>query len=371
MPKPLKRILIATVSLVVFFAALELVLRAVGFFYPPIEPIQIWNRVEDQAMRLGISMHAEAPLQLWAPEPGAEIPWGRDEKINPDGFRGPLMVEQKRPGVLRIATLGDSSTFGYDVGYADTYSGQLQVQLEQRGIPCEVLNAGVVGFTVRQGLERYRELVRPFRPDVVIAAFGAVNDSLDALQSIPDKEKIALQVRLGGFWTQVRISVRKELRTAHLIAKLADSSRAENSRERDRIFQKELLEDRMRRSSGQVDWPGRRRVPLDDFAACLEELAAAVRQDGARLILLSMPRKPVAEAEMPILTEYSKTLVETGARLGVPVVDGRSAFARSVGQGQRVGDLFVDHYHPSPNGHRVLAAALAKELEANPPPPAR
>jgi hypothetical protein len=180
-----------------------------------------------------------------------------------------------------------------------------------------------------------------------------------------------MQVRLGGFWTQARIWVRKELRIAHFLSKIDDDMHPERRRVRDRAFEKEKHEAELRGSVGQVDWPGVRRVPLADFADCLTELDQAVRADGGTLVLLSMPRRPVVENGSPVVVEYSKKVAEVGARLSDEVVDGRAAFARAVGDGAKVPQLFADSYHPSPLGHKILAQELCDRIAAGHPAPTR
>ena len=39
-----------------------------------------------------------------------------------------------------------------------------------------MLAAGVIGFTCVQGLRRFDAVVAPLEPDVVVLAFGAVNE---------------------------------------------------------------------------------------------------------------------------------------------------------------------------------------------------
>ncbi len=364
MPKFLLRALIAIVSIVLVLGVIELVLRLSGFVYPPVEPIQIWNRLEDKDMRLGKSLHVESPEQLWVPNAGAEIPpaWAKDERVNEAGYRGPVLSLAKKPGVLRIATLGDSSTFGYAVGYADTYSAQLEKLLNENGVKAEVLDGGVIGFTVRQGLERYRKLIRDYKPDVVIEAFGAVNDHLPALQGIADNQKIRMHVELGGYWTQIGITLRSELRIAHWMAKFSDDAHPERRKARDDAFIAERERAKIENQMGKVDWKGLRRVPLVDFEACLMELKSAVEADGARLILISMPRQPMIEKQEPVLLEYSKKVLEIGEREKLDVVDGRALFAAELAKGKTVQDLFKDAYHPAPLGHSLLAHELFAKL---------
>ncbi|MCC6405794.1 MAG: hypothetical protein IT453_01415 [Planctomycetes bacterium] len=365
MPKLVKRLLIALLSVTVFFGAAEALLRANGFEYPPLEPIQVWNRVEDKEIRLGTSMHEYAERQMWRPRVGAEVPWGGT--INEFGYRGPALKKEKTPGVLRIATLGDSSTFGHSVKYEDTYSAQLEKFLDVAGYDCEVLDAGVVGFTIRQGIERYDELVREFQPDIVIEAFGAVNDHLQALQSVPDKEKIAMNVATGGFWTQIGLWLRQDSRIVHFVAKRIDLAKGVTSDVRGKVFLERKKEAELDPYVGLVKFPGKRRVPLDDFEACLLELEKRVEADGGRLILVSMPRQPEVEAKSPVLLEYSKMVLDVGARQGLDVVDGRALFQAALAEGRTVEQLFADAYHPKPAGHRLLAQALGKAIVAHLP----
>jgi hypothetical protein len=82
----------------------------------------VWNDDEDRNLRKKLGMFVEDPAQLWVPKPGVEVPYGsaEGERINSKGFRGPERGE-RRPGVLRVFALGDSSTFGMGVPYPDTW----------------------------------------------------------------------------------------------------------------------------------------------------------------------------------------------------------------------------------------------------------
>lgn len=80
---------------------------------------------------------------------------------------------------LRILALGDSLTAGFGLKPADGFTDQLQRSLEAKGVPAEILNAGVSGDTTAGGLARLGWALGD-RPDMVILALGA-NDSLRAL----------------------------------------------------------------------------------------------------------------------------------------------------------------------------------------------
>jgi lysophospholipase L1-like esterase len=360
----LKRAALAVASVVVFFGLLELGLRAAGFWYPPEdEPIAIWNRLEDQDMRMGRGMHASVPRQLWVPRPGSDVPWGKAETINAAGYRGPLRPLEKRPGCVRIVTLGDSSTFGHSVPYEGTYSAQLETLLREHGLDVEVIDFGVVGYTIRQGLERYKAVARAWHPDFVVAAFGAVNEHLQAPLDVVDADKIEAGMELGGFWAGLGLVLRKESRVVHLLCRCVDALRGVTEDDRHKAFMKVRKHENQRAYMGAVEWRGTRRVSLEDFERALVELEAAALADGARLVLLSMPRRKKIEKDSPVLLEYSALVARLARERGLPLVDGRAAFQAVLAGGAGEEALFADGYHPKPKGHRLLAMSLAQAIQ--------
>jgi lysophospholipase L1-like esterase len=302
----------------------------------------------------GRSLHVRDARELWRPAPGELVPWGRDV-INAAGFRGPLVALEKTPGVLRIATLGDSSTFGYGVNYAECWTAQLAERLDASGVRAECIDAGVIGSTVRQGLERYRVRVRPYRPDVVIAAFGAVNEHVSALRRSDDELIRTLAFEDGAAGRFAR-RLRADVRLVHVLAWLADESRggrtelqAEERRERAR---------RGRALGAEIDaaWPGERRVSIAEFAKFLRELDTEVRADGAQLVLLAPGRASAVYVQKPVVQAYTDATFEVARSLSLPLVDGRAALGV---EGAEYDALYLDYYHPNPEGHRRLADALS------------
>ena len=92
-----------------------------------------------------------------------------------EGLRSarPGEVFARRAARQRVAIVGDSFTFGLEVGYEDTWGHRLERAL---GPDVQVLNFGVDGYGVDQAYLRYRRDVRPWRPDVVI--FGLITHDL-------------------------------------------------------------------------------------------------------------------------------------------------------------------------------------------------
>ena len=78
-----------------------------------------------------------------------------------------------QPAQRRIALLGDSFTFGLEVGYEQTWGYELEKLL---GREFQVLNFGVDGYGVDQAFLRYRRDAAPWHPEVVI--LGVISDDL-------------------------------------------------------------------------------------------------------------------------------------------------------------------------------------------------
>lgn len=107
-------------------------------------------------------------------QPGFRLKSGAfDISINSLGLRGPKVSIQKPTGVQRIAVIGGSSVYGYlvndDQVAARLLEARLQATMDQ---PFEVLNAGVPGYDLAQSTARFREVVLPMQPDIVILYLG-------------------------------------------------------------------------------------------------------------------------------------------------------------------------------------------------------
>ena len=98
--------------------------------------------------------------------------------LNSTGFRDGEFPETKPSSTFRIICLGDSWTFGANVGQQDAYPQRLQALLRQEFPKADfkVFNLGVLGYSSYQGLELLKKNVNEFLPDLVVIAF-AMNDS--------------------------------------------------------------------------------------------------------------------------------------------------------------------------------------------------
>ena len=81
---------------------------------------------------------------------------------------GPNVSYAARQPQYRVATVGDSFTFGLEVPFEVSWPNRLEQQL---GSQTQVLNFGVNAYGVDQAYLRYSRDVRPWHPDLVVLAF--------------------------------------------------------------------------------------------------------------------------------------------------------------------------------------------------------
>lgn len=121
------------------------------------------------------------PYLFQIPKPASRTRVGQAEvEINSLGFRGAEFAPRKPAGSYRIFALGGSTTFGYPEAIpttADTYPFKTQEELRRRlgTRAVEVVNAGMIGYTLRTSAVNYATRLTWYEPDLIIVSHG-VND---------------------------------------------------------------------------------------------------------------------------------------------------------------------------------------------------
>ena len=90
-----------------------------------------------------------------------------------------LLTAEPAARPVKIVVLGDSLTAGLGLGAADAFPAKLQRALTAKGVPVDIVNAGVSGDTAAGGLARVDWSV-PDGTDAAIVELGA-NDALRGL----------------------------------------------------------------------------------------------------------------------------------------------------------------------------------------------
>lgn len=89
-------------------------------------------------------------------------------RTNRFGLRGPDPVIPKPPGKVRVLMLGDSFTFGFPVRDNETFCALAEQRLRERGLPVEIVNGGVSGYSPTLEYLSLRDQFLAFEPDLVV-----------------------------------------------------------------------------------------------------------------------------------------------------------------------------------------------------------
>lgn len=117
----------------------------------------------------GLSLNMHDPILGWTIRPNGQDSSGQYWS-SAEGLRAPRenVSFVKHTGQTGIALVGDSYTFGEEVGYQETYGYYLEQLL---GSQARVLNFGVPGYGMGQMFLRYEKDVRVWKPKIVILGF--------------------------------------------------------------------------------------------------------------------------------------------------------------------------------------------------------
>ena len=320
------------------FAYLELAVAAFKLAPARAQPITVWTPTMDRTMEGDQAEYRFDPVRLWEPRPGALFV---NEPINVDGYRGPVHAKT-RSAALRIVTLGESTTFGMHVPDADSWPRQLERRLRERGVDVEVLNFGVIGHSVVQGLATYGGRVREYRPDIVIACFGGLNEHFPC-GGLDDASKLEL-FAMPGFQTRVFLERFGGVRwLTSLIAAHKEPTNGDAQR-----------------------------VSPEQYRDALLELRAETQRDGVELVLVAPPVSRTGRANTPQIAAYFAQLESTCASAKIPLARADLAVAKAddaLPEAERStstpSKLFHDPWHPWGNGHALCAAAIEATLESS------
>lgn len=336
-----------------------------GVFLLVVASAELTSRVEDR-LRVGTDLLAvpdhDRDLILHDELGIRGRPNGRFKRwhLNSFGFRSPPIGEQPSKGCTRIVVLGASETFGLYESPEKEYPAQLSSLLNSGGC-YEVVNAAVVGLTVRGIITLWQNWVARFSPAIVVVyptpAFYLAN-------SAPGYPGPAAQSTDAPWWT------------LRLLERAKDVFDFPDFIQRRRIS---------RALAAATDHPpgwAFDTVPVDrlrQFEEDLDRLTELIRQSGARPVLVThataFSRPPGAEDEddlmalrlrvpkatVPVLLEFETLTAEATARVAArrnaALVD-----AASVMNGHR-GWFAEDSVHFNDAGAGTLARLIANALQ--------
>lgn len=328
-----KRFIFAVISIVIFFGAIEIILRALDVGEDYVRSPHMQTRTIRFQMRSGICLPDKDLLWRLKPEaPG----------INSQGFRSDGdFTPDKKAGAVRIAVLGDSCSFGWGIKrYNNTYSSLLERRLNELfDSPFQVYNFSVPGYSSYQILKLLEKNVLPYRPDIVIIS-TAWNDHwpatyfTDSQQRVegPLEEWLKSQLRRSKFYRVHEGMIRG------------------------------LMERRMEQKVEKRGAAPLLRVPEEEFVSNISEICRVCRENGIRPLFLSAPFYEAStfygfgDAETHI--RYRRLLRER-----VAGEDGAAFVELLGGINSDLRYFQPDGIHPNEAGHERIAAEITAALK--------
>jgi hypothetical protein len=296
-----------------------------------------WLRRQAAGPQLFYSFDVHDPVRGWAVKPGVrDAPaWGEQRvSTNSRGLRGlEEYAYDRRPGVPRIVALGDSFTFGDEVGDGDAWPRRLAGELP--GV--EVLNLGVHGYGHDQMLLYLQEEGIRYRPDVVLLGF--LSDDMERnVLAFRDYAKPRYELRGGRLMLQnVPVPDPAEMLAAEpWRSKLVDLL--------------DVLRASARWRSGFTP-----RYTRELTAAILDEIARTARSVGAQPVFAYLPVYGEIDKPEISLTRRESWFFDQCRSSGIEALYLRQAFLDELAAGVEL----KTWGHWGPLEHAIAAEAIA------------
>lgn len=260
-------------------------------------------------------------------------------RVNEQGWRGAVTPLARRPGVVRIAAVGDSHTFGHGVADDETWPAVLERALGTASAPVEVMNCGVNGYDADQVVALLEKRVLAWDPDLVVYGFfcndaaivGAARKPGAPLEPAPSAD-----VRTGALgW------LREHSDFADVVATAMHRRSA-----------RKHWADRLASLYGE-DCEGWKRM-----RAALTGAHARLEARGTRLVVLLIPLFVPVRSEL-VGSAAHRTVSAFCKSADIPCLDLESRFERRDVDALRVHALDL---HSGPEAHRRAGEVLARWL---------
>jgi len=250
------------------------------------------------------------------------------------GLGGRLPETDEPEGPSQILGLGDSQAQGQGVRYADTMYAQLGTKFKQNGRSMGVKNVAVKGYDLNEIASRYAyEAKEPGGYDWVIYAMVLDDFGLD--QDLIQGQNLSSHSPSSGF-----DSWRARSATYNFFVHIAEQW----------TLSQTTTEAYLASYQGEN---------FKKQSHTLRQLATAVREDGARFLIVVLPL--LYDFERYPFGEIHSTMTEWGKNNQVDVIDGFDVL-----NGYKASDLWVhaiDH-HPNEVAHHALATAIHQHISA-------
>lgn len=349
---------------------LEWTLRALLLLLP-LAALELGARVFYKPSREGsgdwhFTYHPDKAYQWKASHSGV---FGTQAFTTNEEHRVGRVFSEDKTAAPRIAVLGDSVSFGFNVPYEAGYVARVEAALS-----AEVLNYAVPGYSTFQ---EYYDLQASMLhcPDLVLLQVQA-NDLVEPFHYLRRLGGIGIDYHRVPEPTGLHFLFRGQLRLYELLSDLLVRSAVsgygkEEMRailERDRLFNARSTLEHPEAPNSQAAWK--------EFDFWISGVGAVCRLRKVPCVALLSPSSFQHFHAGPRLVEGLELLKKKIANEGIRVLDPWPAFEKELAKERNRGVkdpvklwnlLFLDDVHPTSRGHELLATWLAPELRASLP----
>ena len=295
----------------------------------------------------------------WKLRPGAVDTWGDVEvRINPRGFRGPVVPYQKPRGVARVVYLGDSVTFGYRVArWEDTYPFVVGDLLASRdSLAAETVNLAVEGYSQWQQALVLADEGDRYQPDLVVVGF-VLNDVTEMFYLSrfggPD-EGFQLRHSYTSRWDRLLSKSALVYQIQNVVREVKARRKLGQDLRLGAVHQQALDVETLMKHSDQANVKVAWDIALADLQSIVDHCAARNVPVLVVVFPFAVQLSNPEELSTPqrVLASYAHARGIETFDLLPPLVEHTRA------TGVTADSLFIDQDHLSVEGHRVVAAMI-------------
>jgi len=258
-------------------------------------------------------------------------------RTNENGFRGPLIPQEKLARTIRIVGIGDSIMFGWGVPEGQCYLERLQRKLNttRPAHRWETINTAVPGYNGVMEVECVKEKGLLFDPDIILVGYVG-NDF--ALPNFLQSNRYYWSLDKSYLLDSLRKVLRREtdLAMTGLLIEAPDIDRF----------------DSVDQNLGSVPIEYRELVGVPKYCGAITDLGAIAKKKGFRLLVVAHHR---------LHPDVRNTL----EREHIAYLESHEGLKRTIkAKSLRKSDLYVakDDPHPNSLGHEILADIIFEYL---------
>lgn len=316
----IKNLILSLIAVMLSFVIIEAVLTIAKYQYTPLKMVTIKKTLNKYDWRdhhiFEDGDFVYDPYLIWRPKNNYSV-------FNAEGYRGRELKFCRRENAYCIFAFGDSNTLGMRGRTAPNWPGYLEGELIESGKDCLVVNAGIWGYTLFQGLRRFKEAL-PLKPDMALVCFGS-NDAYRVV--IQDKDYVADKFGIKG-----RIY---KYKTGLFLISL-----------RDRLFKQKNIK--------LIP-----RVSIYDYEKYLNEIVSLCAEYNIKLVLLTRPFIGGTEDELwwkNFGPQYNDVVKKVAKNKNIKLIDLYDYFKDKE-------EYFSDESHFTKEGDKVAAKLICEEIK--------